>query len=86
MRRGICIFRARDKGATASGQMIPPSSPLYNLTYVQVYGSTPTVVYTGYTPGYTGAYVSDGCIVYGTGYGVFTGASRSTRTTILDRP
>ena len=52
----------------ASIYSIPPSSPLYNLTYVQVYGSTPTVVYVGYTPGYTGAIVSDGVVVYGTGY------------------
>src|SRR5262249_23998178 len=41
----------------ASIYTIPPSSPLYNLTYVQVYGSTPSVVYVGYTPGYTGAIV-----------------------------
>ena len=47
---------------------IPPSSPLYYLTYVQVYGSTPSVVYVGYTPGYTGAIVADGVVVYGTGY------------------
>src|SRR5262249_34986194 len=47
---------------------IPPSSPLYSLTYVQVYGSTPSVVYVGYTPGYTGAIVSNGVVVYGTGY------------------
>jgi hypothetical protein len=52
----------------ASIYSIPPSSPLYNLTYVQIYGSTPTVVYVGYTPGYTGAIVSDGVVVYGTGY------------------
>jgi hypothetical protein len=52
----------------ASIYTIPPSSPLYNLTYVQVYGSTPTVVYTGYTPGYTGAIITDGVVVYGTGY------------------
>ncbi len=47
---------------------IPPSSPLYYLTYVQVYGSTPTVVYAGYTPGYTGAIIYNGVVVYGTGY------------------
>ena len=52
----------------ASIYAIPPSSPLYNLTFVQVYGSTPTVVYTGYTPGYTGAIVTGGVVVYGTGY------------------
>ncbi len=47
---------------------IPPASPVYYVTYVQVYGSTPTVVYVGYTPGYTGAIVYNGVVVYGTGY------------------
>ncbi len=47
---------------------IPPSNPLYNVTYVKVYQSTPEVVYVGYTPGYTGSYVSNSCVVYGTGY------------------
>jgi hypothetical protein len=48
---------------------IPPSSPLYYVTYVHVYGSTPQVVYTGYYPGYLGSYVDpDGVVVYGTGY------------------
>ena len=48
---------------------IPPSSPLYYVTYVRIYGSTPDVVYVGYTPGYLGSYYSDdGVVVYGTGY------------------
>jgi hypothetical protein len=47
---------------------IPPSSPVYNVTYVRVYQSTPEVIYTGYTPGYTGSYVDNGTVVYGTGY------------------
>ena len=48
---------------------IPPSSPIYNVTYVQIYGYTPTVVYVGYTPGYYGTVLSsDGVVVYGTGY------------------
>ena len=48
---------------------IPPSSPLYYVTYVRIYGSTPEVVYVGYTPGYLGSVVSsDGVVVYGTGY------------------
>ena len=47
---------------------IPPSSPVYNATYVRVYESTPEVVYVGYTPGYTGTYVAGGTVVYGTGY------------------
>ena len=48
---------------------IPPSSPVHYVTYVQVYGSTPSVVYVGYTPGYYGTVVSsDNVVVYGTGY------------------
>jgi len=47
---------------------IPPSNPHYNVTYVKIYDSTPEVVYVGYTPGYTGSYVSHGCVVYGTGW------------------
>ncbi|HEV2671987.1 MAG TPA: hypothetical protein VGU74_12910 [Gemmatimonadales bacterium] len=47
---------------------IPPSVPVYNLTYVAVYASTPEVVYVGYTPGYTGAYPYYGVPVYGTGW------------------
>lgn len=48
---------------------IPPSSPLYYVTYVQVYGATSTVVYVGYTPGYYGTVVAPGgVVVYGTGY------------------
>lgn len=47
---------------------IPPSNPLYNVTYVNVYDSTPDTVYTGYLPGYTGSYAYGGTMVYGTGY------------------
>ena len=48
---------------------IPPSSPLYYVTYVKIYEATPTVVYEGYTPGYLGVVVEpSGTIVYGTGY------------------
>jgi hypothetical protein len=48
---------------------IPASSPLHYVTYVRVYGSTPEVVYVGYTPGYLGSVVApDGTVVYGTGY------------------
>ena len=46
---------------------IPPSSPLHFVTYVKVYGSTPEVVYVGYTPGYCGTVVSSNkAVVYGT--------------------
>ncbi|HTZ46556.1 MAG TPA: hypothetical protein VMH20_03145 [Verrucomicrobiae bacterium] len=48
---------------------IPASSPIYNVTYAQVYGYTPSVVYVGYTPGYYGTVVSsEDVVVYGTGY------------------
>ncbi len=47
---------------------IPPSSPLYNCTYVRVYDHDETSVLCGYLPGYTGCYVNGPTIVYGTGY------------------
>ena len=47
---------------------IPPSVPVYNVTYVQIYAATPEVVYVGYLPGYTGAYPYYGVPVYGTGW------------------
>jgi hypothetical protein len=47
---------------------IPVTSPLHYVTYVRVYGVTPTLVYVGYTPGYLGTVVApDGVVVYGTG-------------------
>jgi hypothetical protein len=57
-----------DSIPTAEIAKIPPSVPVYNLTYVAVYASTPQVVYVGYTPGYTGAYPYYGVPVYGTGW------------------
>jgi hypothetical protein len=48
---------------------IPVSCPIHYVTYSYVYGSTPTYVYVGYTPGYMGTVVaSDGVVVCGTGY------------------
>ncbi|MDX2417691.1 MAG: hypothetical protein QNK19_09555 [Xanthomonadales bacterium] len=47
---------------------ILPTSPVYNTRYVHVYDSTPSVVYVGYTPGYTGSYVYRNTIFYGTGW------------------
>jgi hypothetical protein len=47
---------------------IPASSPLYHVRYVRVYNATPEWVYFGYTPGYLGAYVWNGVVVYGTGW------------------
>ena len=47
---------------------IPPESPVYRVRYVYAYGCTPDYVYFGYTPGYVGGFVSDGVIVFGTGW------------------
>jgi hypothetical protein len=47
---------------------IPPSFPIYNIKYVRIYYVTDDLVYTGYLPGYTGTYVQNETIVYGTGY------------------
>jgi hypothetical protein len=51
---------------------IPPSSPVYNVTYVVVSNPTPTTVQTSYTSGYLGVFVLGmavgACVVYGTGY------------------
>ncbi len=48
---------------------IPPSSPIYYVTYVRIYGAIADAVYMGYTPGYLGAMIAKGgTVVYGTGY------------------
>ena len=48
---------------------IPATCPIHYVTYVYVYGSSPSVVYVGYTPGYMGTVVAPGgVVVYGTGY------------------
>ena len=48
---------------------IPPSCPIHYITYVQIYGHTPTKIFMGYTPGYYGTVVSwDNVVVYGTGW------------------
>lgn len=47
---------------------IPPSSPVYNTTYVSVYESTPEVVHVGYTPGYLWSFPYYGVPVYGSGW------------------
>ena len=47
---------------------IPPSSPLYPVTYVRVYAVTPATVTYGYTSGYAMGFVSSGVLIYGTGY------------------
>lgn len=47
---------------------IPPSSPVYNVTYVRVYSSTPEYVVYGYTAGYIWGYLAWNTYVYGTGW------------------
>jgi hypothetical protein len=76
----LCYQGAWFVGATPAGPWIladviptaiysiPPSVPVYNVTYVHVYAATPTAVVYGYTSGYVMGYVSAGAIVYGTGY------------------
>jgi hypothetical protein len=49
-------------------QSIPPSEPVYNVTHVHIYDSTPEVVYVGYTPGYMWSFPYYGVPVYGTGW------------------
>jgi hypothetical protein len=47
---------------------IPPSSPLYNVTYVAVQGSSPTTVTYAQTSGYSGEYVAPtGVLMFGAG-------------------
>jgi hypothetical protein len=47
---------------------IPPTVPVYPVKYVYIYDATPEYVYEGYLPGYFGAFVWDGVVVYGTGF------------------
>ena len=47
---------------------IPPSSPVYNATYVRVYDTEPDAVWYGYTMGYLSGSLSWGTYVYGTGW------------------
>ncbi len=47
---------------------IPPSSPSYHVTYVQIDGSDSDSVSTSYTSGYFGVYVGFGIAMYGSGY------------------
>ena len=64
----VCYQGAWFVGATPNGpwaladsvppaiHSIPPSSPVYNVSYVNVYGSTAETVTYGYTAGYTMGY------------------------------
>jgi hypothetical protein len=76
LQSGVWFVAPSDAGPWAVATSVPPviytipaSSPLHYVTYVYVYGSTPDVVYPGYTPGYLGTVVAPGpIVVYGTGY------------------
>lgn len=48
--------------------LIPPSYPVYNMQYVNIYDVTPDYVYMGYYPGYMNNYIYGPTVVYGTGY------------------
>ena len=48
--------------------LIPPSYPVYNAKYVNIYDVAPDYVYMGYTPGYLNSYIYGPTVVYGTGY------------------
>jgi len=48
--------------------LIPPSYPVYNAKYVNIYDVDPDYVYTGYTPGYLNSFVYGPTVVYGTGF------------------
>ena len=47
---------------------IPPESPKYHTTYVNIYDTGPDSVIYGYTSGYSNVYVSYGVVVYGSGW------------------
>jgi hypothetical protein len=48
--------------------LIPPSYPVYNAKYVNIYDVDEDYAYMGYTPGYLNSYVYGPTVVYGTGY------------------
>jgi len=48
--------------------LIPPSVPVYNAKYVNIYDVDPDYVYMGYTPGYLNSFVYGPTVVYGTGF------------------
>ncbi len=52
----------------ADVDLIPPSYPVYNAKFVNIYDVDPNYVYSGYTPGYLNSYVYGPTVVYGTGF------------------
>jgi hypothetical protein len=55
-------------GSMRRDRTTPPSSPMYYVTYIQVYSATPVAVTYGHAAGYMMGYVTAGVLVYGTGY------------------
>lgn len=47
---------------------IPATEPVHNVTYVQIYDTTPTTVYTGVSSGYFFGFLAWGAIFYGSGW------------------
>lgn len=47
---------------------IPPSCPIYPVTFCSIYSYTPDAVVCGYLPGYTGSYIFNDAVVFGTGW------------------
>jgi hypothetical protein len=47
---------------------MPPSSPVYNVTYVVVVDPSPMYPMYAYYPGYMGVTIAFGCPMYGTGF------------------
>ncbi len=47
---------------------IPPTCPVYNCKYVDIYDVTPDYIYMGYTPGYLNSFIYGPTVVYGTGF------------------
>ncbi len=73
--QGLWFVSTGAKGPWQAADKVPPeiysipeSSPKYHVTYVRIYESTPSTIVVGYTPGYYGAYISGGVVVWGTGY------------------
>jgi hypothetical protein len=52
----------------AEVDLIPPTCPIYNVKYVDIYDTDPDWVYEGYTPGYLNSYIFGPTVVYGTGF------------------
>ncbi|MDP9041615.1 MAG: hypothetical protein M3N30_06500 [Bacteroidota bacterium] len=48
--------------------LIPPTSPVYNTKFVDIYDTTPDYIYTGFTSGYLNSFIYGPSIVYGTGF------------------